>query len=141
MCTAIYKVKITVLAYNRWYDIHVYQYYTVGMDVMKEITMDIDARRYIHISAPSNIHSIRQYQKQSAQEPSTELMEEESLFDDGIDPELWKVFAVASTSTVLESKSPEDASSDDHTANKHSSKRNSGPSTRAFKGSSKAATP
>ncbi|CEG75810.1 hypothetical protein RMATCC62417_10795 [Rhizopus microsporus] len=112
-----------------------------GMDVMKEITMDIDARRYIHISAPSNIHSSRQYQKQSAQEPSTELIEEENLFDDGIDPELWKDFAVASTSTIFESKSPEDASSDEHTANKYSFKRNSGPSTRAFKSSSKAATP
>lgn len=111
------------------------------MDVMKEITMDIDARRYIHISAPSNIHSSRQHQKPSVQEPSTELMEEENLFDDGIDPELWKDFAVASTSTVLESKSTEDASSDEHTANKHSFKRITGPSKRIFKGSLKAVTP
>ncbi|CEG71440.1 hypothetical protein RMATCC62417_07172 [Rhizopus microsporus] len=113
----------------------------VGMDVMKEITMDIDARRYIHISAPSNIHSSKQHQKPSVQEPSTELMEEENLFDDGIDPELWKDFAVASTSTVLESKSTEDASNDEHTANKHSFKRNTGPSKRTFKGTLKAVTP
>lgn len=103
--------------------------------------MDIDARRYIHISAPSNIHSSRQHQKSSVQEPPTKLMEEENLFDDGIDPELWKDFAVASTSTVLGSKNLEDASSDEHTANKHSFKRNAGPSKKTFKGSLKAVTP
>ncbi|ORE05888.1 P-loop containing nucleoside triphosphate hydrolase protein [Rhizopus microsporus var. microsporus] len=113
----------------------------VGTDVVKEITININTRRYIHISAPSDVHSSRQYQKQSAQESSTELMEEENLFDDGIDPELWKDFAVASTSTVFESKGPESASSDQHTANKYNFKRNSGLSTKAFKSSSKAVTP
>ncbi|CAO3703252.1 unnamed protein product [Rhizopus stolonifer] len=66
----------------------------VGVNVMKKIVPNDDPRKYIMISAQSNLLN----NHNADTNDNTRVMEEEEIFDDDIDPKLWETFAESSTS-------------------------------------------
>lgn len=90
----IFELEVKILSSNMTIYCNLQSEDYVGVNVMKEFVPNDDPRKYIMISAQSNLLN----NHNTDTNDNTRVMEEEEIFDNDIDPKLWETFVESSTS-------------------------------------------